>query len=500
MWNNPSLDMHMLREALAYGNDHQSNITSKPSMKIVNEVSAEEQSSFAAFAEPSNNWLPQNQDLEKETQNNIMKKIKHSSDVQSTNAERSYVPSSVSSLDTSHLEQIAEQLLSSDELIKIIAKRLSIPESQVVGVDDISSVFSVSSSVKGNKSKDVQKALNAPRDTEYDELQEPEFDSDEDLWSDDEIEVGDFDATKEISPDQDLPQNQLEAARLRRKEAIAAMGNKVDDQVSVPSNIPYLDLSNVAGISNVKIQQNQERYGWRRLPRPVFGDAFLTDALKTHTRGPDAFSCNTINSPVFLVPISPVDACKYVPEKFTVPVESLFIPDAKKDMERSVATLERNIRIEEELARNMPSDDLFLFGEAKEFTSVDAFLARQYKEDKAAVSDPKEAAKEQALLAAKATNVAQMEDALAEDIPINTADEFGNTLLILAAQQGSKRMCKFLLRRGANINIQNLSGNTALHYCYAYSNRSLGEYLKAKVFFNIMYTIDVCYVLWFAGS
>jgi len=73
-----------------------------------------------------------------------------------------------------------------------------------------------------------------------------------------------------------------------------------------------------------------------------------------------------------------------------------------------------------------------------------------------------------------------MEDALEVDININTADQFGNTLLILAAQQGSKRMCKFLLRRGANINLQSLVGNTVLHYCYAYSQFELGEYLKNK--------------------
>jgi ankyrin repeat protein len=73
-----------------------------------------------------------------------------------------------------------------------------------------------------------------------------------------------------------------------------------------------------------------------------------------------------------------------------------------------------------------------------------------------------------------------MEDALEEDIQINTADTFGNTLLILAAQQGSKRMCKFLLRRGANLNLQSLTGNTALHYCYAYAQFDLAEYLKTK--------------------
>ncbi len=42
-------------------------------------------------------------------------------------------------------------------------------------------------------------------------------------------------------------------------------------------------------------------------------------------------------------------------------------------------------------------------------------------------------------------------------------------------------MCKFLLRRGAKINAQNLVGNTALHYCYAYHHPELGEYLKSRV-------------------
>ena len=81
------------------------------------------------------------------------------------------------------------------------------------------------------------------------------------------------------------------------------------------------------------------------------------------------------------------------------------------------------------------------------------------------------------------------------DISVNTADTFGNTLLILAAQQGSKRMCKFLLRRGANVNLQSLSGNTALHYCYAYSQFSLGEYLKKKGADDTILNIDkmTCY-------
>jgi ankyrin repeat protein len=41
-------------------------------------------------------------------------------------------------------------------------------------------------------------------------------------------------------------------------------------------------------------------------------------------------------------------------------------------------------------------------------------------------------------------------------------------------------MCKYLLRRGATINWQNLQGNTALHYAYAYKNEELAAYLKLR--------------------
>jgi hypothetical protein len=65
-------------------------------------------------------------------------------------------------------------------------------------------------------------------------------------------------------------------------------------------------------------------------------------------------------------------------------------------------------------------------------------------------------------------------------LPIDVTDQFGNSLLILAAQQGSKRMCKFLLRRGANINFQNVQGNTCLHYTVAYGQPELTKYLVSK--------------------
>lgn len=56
----------------------------------------------------------------------------------------------------------------------------------------------------------------------------------------------------------------------------------------------------------------------------------------------------------------------------------------------------------------------------------------------------------------------------------------GNTLLIVACQNGNKRICKMLLRRGASLNKRTKKGNTCLHYCFAFGFRELGEYLIEK--------------------
>ena len=76
----------------------------------------------------------------------------------------------------------------------------------------------------------------------------------------------------------------------------------------------------------------------------------------------------------------------------------------------------------------------------------------------------------------------EMEKLLEFGIPIDIRDSNGSTLLITACQNGNKKIVKSLLRRGANINIRNFKGNSALHYCtqFGYSD-TLGEYLITKV-------------------
>jgi hypothetical protein len=86
-----------------------------------------------------------------------------------------------------------------------------------------------------------------------------------------------------------------------------------------------------------------------------------------------------------------------------------------------------------------------------------------------------------AILAVKSLNFTVLEELLdGNAVNVETQDEFGNTLFILACQQASKKMAKFLLRRGASINAQNHSGNTALHYLYEYDHVTLANYLLEK--------------------
>ncbi|KAL4100404.1 hypothetical protein PRIC1_008198 [Phytophthora ramorum] len=65
-------------------------------------------------------------------------------------------------------------------------------------------------------------------------------------------------------------------------------------------------------------------------------------------------------------------------------------------------------------------------------------------------------------------------------IGIEAKDATGNTLLSVACQNNNKRIAKLCLRRGADINTQNLNGQSLLHYCHEYGFHELMEYLMEK--------------------
>lgn len=93
-----------------------------------------------------------------------------------------------------------------------------------------------------------------------------------------------------------------------------------------------------------------------------------------------------------------------------------------------------------------------------------------------------------------------------QGVPIDARDRHGNTLLMVAGQNGLKRVAKACLRRGADINAQNVraplkartlpcsgfahapacparpqhKGDTVGHFCFTYGFEALGHYLMSK--------------------
>ena len=59
-------------------------------------------------------------------------------------------------------------------------------------------------------------------------------------------------------------------------------------------------------------------------------------------------------------------------------------------------------------------------------------------------------------------------------------DQFGNTPLIIACQNGHARLVKALLRHGAVIDAANKSGNTGLHYAVSFGFSPLADFLISQ--------------------
>ena len=72
----------------------------------------------------------------------------------------------------------------------------------------------------------------------------------------------------------------------------------------------------------------------------------------------------------------------------------------------------------------------------------------------------------------------KIEGSLEYGFNIETEDEAGNTILMVAVQNNHRKIVEFLIRRGSNIQHFNKNGNTALHFAFAYDKSGLmGEFL-----------------------
>ena len=186
---------------------------------------------------------------------------------------------------------------------------------------------------------------------------------------------------------------------------------------------------------------------WRLLRPAEIKRGFVTSASEPHTMG-FAHGLVTANRPSLVGVVDPVEVSHIAMEQYP-DIEVKFISDIMEDTERYMS-------VSENASAN-----------------VDSLLDRSGEEDHLERVH-------EAFMACKNARIDKLEMLMDEGVKVDERDDKGNTMLLIAAQQGLKRISKFLLRRGADINAQNLSGNSILHYCFEYSFNELAEYFISK--------------------
>lgn len=353
-------------------------------------------------------------------------------------------------IDDSSLKIFTEKLLIDDSLAKVVARRFGIPESQIQPVEI------------NNDSSDMK-------------LAEFETDSDNSV---------DFDAN----------------------ELGYEVGNYEEIEINIDSNNNNVKPSFRPSkeLKLLPISKGQEySYSFEAFNEYSLTKEFISNLSDTKVKGPDIFfNGSSLNSPVFLSPVSPVDGCIYHPEAFSFEVESIFVSDIKQEVLRSLSVLDLNLKREQQIAKGKSTKELLYFGQPKDMTSADEYQLNQYISGNGTsdvydvmTGNNKSDLIKVGLYAAKNSDIGQMENVLEQGLSVDEVDENGNSFLILAAQQGSKSMSKFLLRRGADVNFQNHLGNSALHFCFAHSYDKLGQYLIKKGADDTLLNIDglTCY-------
>lgn len=250
---------------------------------------------------------------------------------------------------------------------------------------------------------------------------------------------------------------------------------------------------------------NLKGYQWRKLPKSILGDGFYElnkHKIQTCLNGDLLNKCNTPRT------IGRVNASKGIDYKID---ESLF--DIKPEVQMIKDILSDRIHISKSIQDRQVGRDKLLTSNQEEaleyilniplanFDNTDKQGSNSFDNDivdeekyqdkleDSIINDSifmqqnrdKDNVNSKVIVAVKHSNYETLKEIIDENgVEVDTYDEFGNTLFIIACQQGNKKMSKFLLRRGAYINAQNHAGNTGLHYLYEYGHVKLAEYLIEK--------------------
>jgi len=233
--------------------------------------------------------------------------------------------------------------------------------------------------------------------------------------------------------------------------------------------------------------------GWRTLQDPSKASEIVPTVRRAHPLRCDEYGnsvLDTVGKTCFAGIWLASQRTEYVPTQFSIPVTVMGVSDITDEITRTTDLQQKNQSLEDELKHEMSLKEIIEAFEVNGlpnadgqvnklptgFTSADrAFAARD---------DPGptiEDSIKKAFTAVRNMDLGVLEEMVeAEGVPLDSTDSYGCTLLHVAAQQGSKRLVKYLLRKKAPKDTQSLLGNTALHYAFEYGHPDLGEYMISK--------------------
>ena len=356
--------------------------------------------------------------------------------------------------ESGELDQLANLLLKNTNFLKAMARKLSIPEEQVVQIE-----------------------------SSTDNMRLPQTNNSSTTGSiDDENGESPLELSSKIS---------------LHKPLLDSLSSNVTLEVN---NMPKLKLNckRYRDLDHVSCRGD----GWKRLPRSetIIGDFSLTKRnVEKGIGGPKFKKIEDNRNFIAVNNVQEALPYKPDPQQFAVEPKSIFISDLtterlrlgkeyrqQKKAKESMLSMSQQLALDEILqipVSKTASEKHEAPGENE--ADNDANVDQNNDDDNQVLEEEKVTPPidhiSRAILAVKNHNLPDLEHVLdAEGISVETRDPHGNTLFILACQQGSKKLAKFLLRRGANRNAQNNGGNTALHYLYEYKHISLAEYLIRK--------------------
>ena len=243
----------------------------------------------------------------------------------------------------------------------------------------------------------------------------------------------------------------------------------LQDEEVVPaeeSNVPPLDLrradeaiefpqdgssesscSDREHLSIFSVQERKKASKWNLIQPEIEKAGFITEASRPKIAKACEEALHSLNKPSLVGVVDPADAT-YVPREDIPVCEAQMVHD-----------------VFEQSASFAAKEGVALTKEMLLDTSGEQRLVEL---------------RHRAFQAVRNAKIEDLEECMDEGVSVDDRYENGNTLLLLAAQQGLKKIVKFLLRRGAEINDRNLAGNTVLHYCFQYRFNDLAEYLIGK--------------------